>query len=97
MTRRILVVDDMEFNRDHLRKVLEVEDYEIETACDGGMALEQLRTRPFHLVITDLRMPDMSGFELLSSSPGTDAGGRHRAHGLRRHDRRPAYHESRRR
>ena len=67
MTRRILVVDDMEFNRDHLRKVLEVEDYEIETASDGGMALERLRTRPFHLVITDLRMPDMSGFELLES------------------------------
>jgi DNA-binding NtrC family response regulator len=67
MTRRILVVDDMEFNRDHLRKVLEVEGHQIETACDGISALEALRSRLFHLVITDLRMPDMSGFDLLST------------------------------
>src|SRR5262245_58926761 len=66
MLRRILAVDDMEFNRDHLRKVLEVDGHEVETACDGISALERLRSRPFHLVITDLRMPDMSGFELLS-------------------------------
>ena len=65
MRRRILVVDDMELNRDHLRKVLE--GYEVETACDGRSALERLQAETFHLVITDLRMPDMSGFELLSS------------------------------
>jgi DNA-binding NtrC family response regulator len=65
MTRRILVVDDMEFNRDHLRKVLEVDDYEVETAADGHSALDVLRETTFHLVITDLRMPDMSGFDLL--------------------------------
>ena len=56
----------MEFNRDHLRKVLEVDGYEIETAADGHSALGRLREETFHLVITDLRMPDMSGFELLS-------------------------------
>ena len=65
MRRRILVVDDMELNRDHLKKVLE--GYEVETACDGRSALERLQAETFHLVITDLRMPDMSGFELLSS------------------------------
>jgi DNA-binding NtrC family response regulator len=65
MERRILVVDDMELNRDHLKKVLE--GYEVETACDGRSALERLRAETFHLVITDLRMPDMSGFELLSN------------------------------
>src|SRR4051794_20493611 len=65
MRRRILVVDDMELNRDHLRKVLE--GYDVETACDGRSALERLQAETFHLVITDLRMPDMSGFELLSN------------------------------
>ena len=38
MTRRILAVDDMEFNRDHLRRVLEVEGHEVETAADGHSA-----------------------------------------------------------
>jgi DNA-binding NtrC family response regulator len=65
MRRRILAVDDMELNLDHLKKVLE--DFEVETACDGRSALERVRTEAFHLVITDLRMPDMSGFDLLSS------------------------------
>ncbi|MGZ3379940.1 MAG: sigma-54-dependent transcriptional regulator, partial [Isosphaeraceae bacterium] len=67
MTRRILAVDDMEFNRDHLRRVLEVEGHEVETAADGRSALERLRCKTFHLVITDLRMPDLSGLDLLSS------------------------------
>src|SRR3954451_10451077 len=65
MRRRILVVDDMELNRDHLKKVLE--GYEVETACDGRSALERFRAETFRVVTTDLRMPDMSGFELLSS------------------------------
>jgi DNA-binding NtrC family response regulator len=67
MTRRILVVDDMECNRDHLRRLLEVDGHEIETAENGHRALERLREATFHLVITDLIMPDMSGFDLLSS------------------------------
>jgi DNA-binding NtrC family response regulator len=67
MTRRILAVDDMEFNRDHLRKVLEIDGYTVETAADGHSALARLRESTFHLVITDLRMPDMSGFDLLST------------------------------
>src|SRR5208282_663134 len=67
MTRRILAVDDLEFNCDHLRKVLEVDGYEVETAADGHSALERLRGKTFHLVITDLRMPDLSGLDILSS------------------------------
>ncbi len=65
MSKHILVVDDMEFNRDHIRKVLEVDGHEVETAADGHTALDRLRGKSFHLVITDLRMPDMSGFDLL--------------------------------
>ena len=73
MTRRILAVDDMEFNRDHLRRVLEVEGHEVETAADGRSALERLRGKTFHLVITDLRMPDLSGLDLLSSLPPSES------------------------
>ena len=67
MTKRLLVVDDLEFNRDHLRQVLEVDGYEIEAAADGRSALERLHEKSVQLVITDLRMPDMSGLDLLNS------------------------------
>src|SRR5262245_58646632 len=65
MTRRILVVDDMEFNRNHLRKILEPDGFEVETVADGRSAWEEIWARKYHLVITDLRMPELSGLELL--------------------------------
>jgi DNA-binding NtrC family response regulator len=65
MTRRILVVDDMEFNRQHLKKVLEADGFDVATAADGKSAWELLQTRQFHLAITDLRMPGWSGMDLL--------------------------------
>ena len=63
---RILVVDDMEFNRHHLRKILESDDFEVETVGDGRSAWERLRVQKYDLVITDLRMPELSGLELLA-------------------------------
>jgi DNA-binding NtrC family response regulator len=65
MTRRILVVDDMEFNRQHLKKLLEADGFEVEATADGRMACDRLGTEQFHLVITDLRMPEFSGMDLL--------------------------------
>jgi DNA-binding NtrC family response regulator len=67
MKRRILVVDDTPLIREHLRVFLEQDGYEVETAEDGRSALAALRERPFHLAITDLRMPDMNGLELLEA------------------------------
>jgi DNA-binding NtrC family response regulator len=67
MQRRILVVDDTPLIREHLRVILELDGYEVETAADGRTALAAVRERLFHLVITDLRMPDMSGIELLTT------------------------------
>jgi DNA-binding NtrC family response regulator len=64
--RRILVIDDMEFNRHHLRKVLESDDLEVDTAGDGRSAWDRLKAQKYHLVITDLRMPDVGGHELLA-------------------------------
>ncbi|WP_406693625.1 sigma-54 dependent transcriptional regulator [Singulisphaera sp. Ch08] len=67
MKRRILVVDDTPLIREHLRVILEMDGFEVETASDGRSALACVRERIFHLVITDLRMPDMSGIELLTA------------------------------
>ncbi|WP_165247816.1 sigma-54-dependent transcriptional regulator [Paludisphaera soli] len=67
MKRRILTVDDQRLSCDHLRQILEPEGYEVEAAYDGATALEMLREKVFHLVVTDLKMPDMSGFDLLST------------------------------
>lgn len=64
---RILVVDDAEIDRKVIQAVLDqAPDMQIETACDGGEALEILSERPFDLVITDLIMPGMAGTELVA-------------------------------
>ncbi len=66
MERRILVVDDQEFNRNHLRRVLESEGFDVAAVADGRSAWEELRAHKYHLVITDLRMPELSGLDLLA-------------------------------
>ncbi len=65
MRLRILAVDDSEINLHYLRRILESEGYEVENASDGRSAWEALVSGRFHLVITDLRMPEVSGLELL--------------------------------
>lgn len=67
MKRRILAVDDQKLSCEQMRRILEPEGYEVETATSGTKALELLRDQTFHLVITDLKMPDMDGFELLKT------------------------------
>jgi DNA-binding NtrC family response regulator len=67
MKRRILVVDDHPLIREHLRVFLEMDGFQVETADDGPAALAALRGKPYHLTITDLRMPGLSGLELLAA------------------------------
>ncbi|MGE5592928.1 MAG: sigma-54-dependent transcriptional regulator [Betaproteobacteria bacterium] len=64
-TTSILVVDDDEGIRDTLEAVLSEEGYQVTAAGTGRAALELARGREFHLVLLDLRMPDMSGLEIL--------------------------------
>jgi len=62
----ILVVDDNELNRMLMRIQLERDGHHVETAEHGRAALELLRERPFDIVLLDLLMPEMDGFQLLS-------------------------------
>ena len=66
LDRSILVVDDEPHIRDVLALFLRRMGFEVSTAADGSQALEQLRERPYFLVITDVNMPGLSGLELLS-------------------------------
>jgi DNA-binding response OmpR family regulator len=61
---RVLVVDDEPQILRVLRRSLERHGFEVVTAAEAAMALQILRSMPIQLVITDLRMPDMSGVEL---------------------------------
>ncbi len=61
---RILVVDDIEDNLFLLRTVLETEGYEVETADNGGSALSKVENAPPDLILMDVMMPDMNGYEV---------------------------------
>ena len=62
---RILVVDDDPASRDLLRRVLATEGHEVHTASDGREALAELARQPADLVVSDIRMPDLDGVQLL--------------------------------
>jgi len=66
MGKSILIVDDDELMRSFLSTVLIEEGYRVEEACDGKTALVGIMHTGFDLVITDLKMPDMSGLELMN-------------------------------
>jgi DNA-binding NtrC family response regulator len=61
----ILIVDDEEMMRSLLEKILGREGYKIKTAEDGVAALDVLRTEKIDIIISDMKMPRMNGFELL--------------------------------
>lgn len=63
--RRLLLVDDEELVRTAIQKNLESLGYEVRTAPNGKVALDLLSWDPFDLVVTDIRMPEMDGLELL--------------------------------
>jgi DNA-binding response OmpR family regulator len=63
--RRIFVVDDEPDVTDLLRTILEVDGFTVESATDGREALARVLADPPHLLVLDLMMPDLDGFELL--------------------------------
>lgn len=72
----ILIVDDNEMNRDMLARRLERQGYRTVMAEDGVQALEMLPQHPFDLVLLDIMMPRMNGYEVLQRMKD-DARARH--------------------
>jgi two-component system response regulator PilR (NtrC family) len=64
----LLIVDDEQSYRQLLTLVFETEGYKVRTAKNGREAVEMLQVEPADLVISDVRMPDMDGIELLSAA-----------------------------
>ena len=68
----ILVVDDEQANRDALERILAREDFSVLHAEDGRRALERLRSEAPDLMLTDLKMPGMTGLELMKAARTLD-------------------------
>ncbi|MBD2040449.1 adenylate/guanylate cyclase domain-containing protein [Microcoleus sp. FACHB-672] len=61
----VLVVDDIEANRDLLGRRLKRHGYTVTVAEDGSQALELMQAQPFDLVLLDIMMPKMNGYQVL--------------------------------
>lgn len=61
---RILVVDDLVDNSFLLQTILEEEGYTVEIASNGRTALRKIKASPPDLILLDVMMPEMNGFEV---------------------------------
>ena len=66
-TKRILVVDDDSYVREATEMILERKGYEVDTAPEGKTALQKLEDGEYDLLLSDIKMPGMSGLELLET------------------------------
>jgi response regulator RpfG family c-di-GMP phosphodiesterase len=69
---RILIVDDEETIRLALRKFLRSRGYEVEIAASGEQALESLGRQPFSLMLCDVRMPGLTGVQVVPQARAID-------------------------
>jgi two-component system, NtrC family, response regulator AtoC len=65
---RILVVDDEDYMREVVRQALENAGFEVDEAADGKIALSTLRQYPYNVIITDLRLPGLTGEAILEEA-----------------------------
>ncbi len=65
--KKVLIVDDEVLNRDLIVKVLRKEGMEVFEAENGEEALEQMRIKDFDLILMDLMMPVLNGFDTIKA------------------------------
>jgi CheY-like chemotaxis protein len=63
--KQLLVVEDNEVERTTIEELLAHDDIQITSVGSGAAALELLKSQPFDCVVLDLRLPDLSGFDVL--------------------------------
>ena len=65
MAKHVLVVDDEQEDLNIMKGILEKEGYEVATATNGADALDHLTGDNVDLILIDIRMPTLSGYEIL--------------------------------
>ncbi|MBF0619771.1 MAG: hybrid sensor histidine kinase/response regulator [Candidatus Omnitrophica bacterium] len=70
--KRVLVCDDAMATRELLKSLIQAVGYTVDTAVDGRDGMEKLSMQQYDLVVSDVEMPRMSGFELCSIIRKTD-------------------------
>lgn len=65
--KKVLVVDDEAVIREGMKRILEGDGYHVETLASGYAAIERMQEEEYDLVITDLKMPGVSGIDVLKS------------------------------
>ena len=61
---RLLIIDDEERLRNLLARILQLEGYEVSAAANGKEGLRKLQQESFHVVLSDVKLPDSNGIEL---------------------------------
>ena len=65
---KILVIDDEALVPNFLSETLKRKNYEVHTAENGMRAVQLMKENTFDLIITDMRMPDLSGIDVLKKA-----------------------------
>ena len=64
---RILIIDDERAIRYSLKEILEMEEYQVETAENGAEGIEKAEKEKFDAIFCDIKMPGMDGIEVLET------------------------------
>lgn len=72
MKKQILIVDDQVSFSQHLKAILEQEDYDVDVADSAKLALQKLSDHAFDVLLTDMKMPDTDGLKLFSMARKID-------------------------
>ncbi len=65
--QKILAIDDEEIVRKSCERILRPAGYDIDTSADGMSALRMIGAKKYDLVLTDLKMPNMDGLEVMAA------------------------------
>ena len=71
MPKRILIVDDLDSTLEMLKEGLTSEGYDVETINNSIKGLEMIKTDVYDIVLLDVKMPEMSGLEIISELKDT--------------------------
>jgi DNA-binding NtrC family response regulator len=69
---KVLLVEDKDSLREMLIIAIKKAGYAVDSAADGNIAVEKLRKQPYNLILTDLRLPTLSGIEILKAQKEID-------------------------